>query len=91
MRVIHHLVDLLAFFRRLGEEMRNMSMEKNRQREQELVVEIESLQAEIKAMQRTSEDGANISQQLGKEVRKKRKKKKAKKNCFSFVKPTSND
>ena len=55
--------------RRLGDEMRNMSMEKSRQREQELLKEIDSLQGEIRAMQRSSEDGANISQQLSKEVR----------------------
>ena len=48
--------------------MRNMSLEKTRQREQELVVEIERLQAEIKSLQKSSEDSANISQQLSKDV-----------------------
>ena len=43
--------------------MRNMSLEKTRQREQELVVEIERLQSEIKSLQKSSEDSANISQQ----------------------------
>ncbi len=59
----------LFFSRRLGDEMRNMSIEKSRQREQELHLEMERLQAEIKAMQKTSEESANISQQLSKEVR----------------------
>jgi hypothetical protein len=58
----------LSFSRRLGDEMRNMLIEKSRQREQELHLEMERLQAEIKAMQKTSES-ANISQQLSKEVR----------------------
>ena len=48
--------------------MRNMSLEKTRQREQELVVEIERLQSEIKSLQKSSEDSANISQQLSKDV-----------------------
>jgi hypothetical protein len=46
-----------------------MSMEKSRQREIELRQEIERLQNEIKIMQKSSEEGANISQQLCKEVR----------------------
>jgi len=54
--------------RRLGDEMRNMSMEKSRQREQELHLEMERLQAEIKTMQKSAEESANISQQLSKEV-----------------------
>jgi len=45
-----------------------MSLEKTRQREQELVVEIERLQSEIKSLQKSSEDSANISQQLSKDV-----------------------
>ena len=48
--------------------MRTMSMEKSRQREQELHLEMERLQAEIKTMQKSSEESANISQQLSKEV-----------------------
>ena len=59
----------LSNYRRLGDEMRNMSLEKSRQREQELGVEIERLQAEIKSLQKSSEDSANISQQLSKDVR----------------------
>jgi hypothetical protein len=49
--------------------MKNMSLEKTRQREQELVFEIERLQSEIKSLQHSSEDSANISQQLSKDVR----------------------
>lgn len=59
---------MLICCRRLGDEMRNMSLEKTRQREQELVVEIERLQSEIKSLQKSSEDSANISQQLSKDV-----------------------
>ena len=55
--------------RRLGDEMRNMSLEKTRQREQELVAEADRLQNEIKLLQKSSEDSANISQQLSKDVR----------------------
>lgn len=55
--------------RRLGDEMRNMSIEKSRQREQELQLEMERLQSEIKAMQKAAEESANISQQLSKEVK----------------------
>lgn len=43
-------------------------MEKNRQREFELKQEMDRLHAEIKIMQKSSEEGANISQQLSKEV-----------------------
>ena len=50
--------------------MRSMSLEKNRQRESELNTEIERLQSEIKMMQRSSEEGANVSQRLSKEVRR---------------------
>ena len=57
-------------FRRLGDEMRNMSLEKTRQREQELVQEVDRLQNEIKSLQKSSEDSANISQQLSKDVRR---------------------
>ena len=53
----------------LGDEMRSMSLEKSRQREQELSQEIERLQGEIKSLQLSSEEGATISQQLSKEVR----------------------
>ena len=49
--------------------MRNMSLEKTRQREQELVAEADRLQNEIKLLQKSSEDSANISQQLSKDVR----------------------
>ena len=49
--------------------MRSMSMEKSRQREAELLSEIEKLQGDIKLIQRSSEEGANVSQKLSKEVR----------------------
>ena len=59
------------FYRRLGDEMRSMSLEKSRQREAELAQEIERLQMEIKTLQKNSEEAANVNQQLSKEVRKK--------------------
>ena len=59
----------ITFNRRLGDEMRSMSMEKSRQREAELLSEIEKLQGDIKLIQRSSEEGANVSQKLSKEVR----------------------
>lgn len=55
--------------RRLGDEMRSMSLEKSRQRELELVHEVDRLQMEIKNLQKTSEEAANINQQLSKEVK----------------------
>jgi len=55
--------------RRLGDEMRSMSMEKSRQREAELLCEIDKLQADIRLIQRSSEEGANVSQKLSKEVK----------------------
>ncbi len=45
-----------------------MSLEKSRLREAELTSELDRLQSEIRAAQRTSEEGANVSQQLSKEV-----------------------
>ena len=56
------------FCRRLGDEMRSMSLEKTRQREVELAQEIERLQMEIKNLQKNSEEAANVNQQLSKEV-----------------------
>ena len=58
------------FYRRLGDEMRSMSLEKSRQREAELAQEIERLQMEIKTLQKNSEEAANVNQQLSKEVKK---------------------
>lgn len=55
--------------RRLGDEMRSMSLEKSRQREVELAQEIERLQMEIKTLQKNSEEAANVNQQLSKEVK----------------------
>lgn len=48
--------------------MRSMSLEKSKQREHELSQEIERLQSEIKVLQKSSDDSANISQQLSKDV-----------------------
>ena len=59
----------VSIFRRLGDEMRSMSLEKSRQREVELAQEIERLQMEIKTLQKNSEEAANVNQQLSKEVR----------------------
>ncbi len=53
----------------LGDEMRSMSL--SRQREQELAHELERLHSEIRATQKSSEESANISQQLSKEVSKR--------------------
>ena len=64
--------DFLLFYRRLGDEMRSMSLEKSRQREAELAQEIERLQMEIKTLQKNSEEAANVNQQLSKEVREKK-------------------
>ena len=75
LRYIHLIATLLnkllsksSIYRRLGDEMRSMSIEKSRQREQELLLEMDRLQAEIKSLQKSSEEGANISQQLSQEV-----------------------
>ena len=59
---------LTQYFRRLGDEMRSFSQEKSRQKEDELRIEVERIQAEIKLLQKSSEDGANISEKLNKEV-----------------------
>ena len=48
--------------------MRSFSQEKSRQKEDELRIEVERIQAEIKLLQKSSEDGANISEKLNKEV-----------------------
>ncbi len=45
-----------------------MSMEKNRQREEELLDEIERLQNDIREIQKSSEEGASVSHKLSKEV-----------------------
>ncbi|CAB4062695.1 RASSF7_8 [Lepeophtheirus salmonis] len=48
--------------------MRSMSIEKSKQKEQELMSEVEKLHEEIKSLQKSSEEGANISQHLSVEV-----------------------
>ena len=71
-KAIFSMRDFLLFYRRLGDEMRSMSLEKSRQREAELAQEIERLQMEIKTLQKNSEEAANVNQQLSKEVRGKK-------------------
>ena len=66
-KIIYQFFSL--FFRRLGDEMRSMSLEKTRQREVELAQEIDRLQMEIKTLQKNSEEAANVNQQLSKEVK----------------------
>jgi hypothetical protein len=51
-----------------------MSLEKSRQREVELAQEIERLQFEIKALQKNSEEAANVNQQLSKDVRRRQRR-----------------
>lgn len=53
---------------KLGDEMRCFSQEKSRQVEAELKSEVERIQAEIKHLQLTSEEGTNIYDQLQQEV-----------------------
>lgn len=48
--------------------MCHMSIEKSRQREHELQIEMDRLQAEIKTLQIAAEESENISQQLSKQV-----------------------
>ncbi|XP_071743270.1 uncharacterized protein RASSF8 isoform X2 [Lepeophtheirus salmonis] len=57
-----------ATLKHLGDEMRSMSIEKSKQKEQELMSEVEKLHEEIKSLQKSSEEGANISQHLSVEV-----------------------
>jgi hypothetical protein len=45
--------------------------EKTKQREEELKVEMERIQQEIRLLQRSSEDSANVSDKLNKEVSRK--------------------
>jgi len=58
-----------AQLRHLDGEMRNYSQEKNKQREAELREEIERIQAEIKVLQKHSEDSASVSDNLSREVK----------------------
>ena len=55
--------------RRLGEEMRSYSMEKSKEKEEELRAEVDRIQSEIKILQKTNEDSATISEKLSREVR----------------------
>ena len=54
--------------RRLGEELRSYSQEVGRQREEELRGEVDRIQGEIKMLQRSSEEGATVSDQLNRDV-----------------------
>ena len=54
--------------RRLSEEMRCYSMEKSKEREDELRGEVDRIHAEIKILQKTNEDSATISDKLSREV-----------------------
>ena len=55
--------------RRLGEEMRSYSMEKSKEKEEELRAEVDRIQSEIKILQKNNEDSATISDKLSREVR----------------------
>jgi len=54
--------------RRLSEEMRCYSLEKTKEREEELRGEVDRIHAEIKILQKTNEDSATISDKLSREV-----------------------
>lgn len=54
--------------RRLSDEMRSYSMEKSKEREEELKGEVDRIHAEIKILQKTNEDSATISDKLSREV-----------------------
>ena len=54
--------------RRLSEEMRSYSIERGKEREEELRVEVDRIHSEIKLLQRTNEDSATISDKLSREV-----------------------
>ena len=55
--------------RRLSEEMRSYSMEKSKEKEEELRAEVDRIQSEIKILQKNNEDSATISDKLSREVR----------------------
>ena len=54
--------------RRLSDEMRSYSIERSKEREEELRVEVDRIHSEIKLLQRTNEDSATISDKLSREV-----------------------
>ena len=54
--------------RRLSDEMRSYSIERNKEREEELRGEVDRIHSEIKILQRTNEDSATISDKLSREV-----------------------
>lgn len=54
--------------RRLSDEMRCYSIEKSKEREEELRGEVDRIHSEIKILQKTNEDSATISDKLSREV-----------------------
>ena len=54
--------------RRLSDEMRSYSIERSKEREEELRVEVDRIHSEIKLLQRTNEDSATVSDKLSREV-----------------------
>jgi len=54
--------------RRLSEEMRSYSMEKTKEKEEELRAEVDRIQSEIKILQKNNEDSATVSDKLSREV-----------------------
>ena len=54
--------------RRLSDEMRSYSIERNKEREEELRGEVDRIHTEIKILQKTNEDSATISDKLSREV-----------------------
>jgi len=54
--------------RRLGDDLKSFSQEQSRQEEAELKQEVDRIQAEIKHLKKSSEEGVNISDKLHQEV-----------------------
>ena len=54
--------------RRLSDEMRSYSIERGKEREEELRGEVDRIHQEIKLLQRNNEDSATISDKLSREV-----------------------
>ena len=54
--------------RRLSDEMRSYSIERSKEREEELRLEVDRIHSEIKLLQKTNEDSATISDKLSREV-----------------------
>lgn len=54
--------------RRLSDEMRSYSIERSKEREEELRGEVDRIHSEIKILQRNNEDSATVSDKLSREV-----------------------